>query len=54
MPPMLDPIVSSVQARLGESIDRADEWRREALAAVPSRDFAGALAAPGLSVIAEI
>ncbi|NQV07522.1 indole-3-glycerol-phosphate synthase [bacterium] len=51
---MLDPIVSSVRARLGETIERAGQWRRDSLAAEPPRDFAGALAAPGLSVIAEI
>jgi len=51
---MLDAIVASVKARLGAVIDNADDFRAAALAAPESRSFEAALAAPGLSVIAEI
>jgi indole-3-glycerol phosphate synthase len=51
---MLQPILDSVRAALGPIVARRGEWEERARAAGPGRDFAGALAAPGLSVVAEI
>lgn len=51
---MLDRIVEDVRARLPALLGRESHVRAAAEAADPPRDFAGALAAPGLSVIAEI
>jgi indole-3-glycerol phosphate synthase len=51
---MLESILSSVRARLGEVVERRDEWREAAQAAPPARGFVAALRAPGLSVIAEV
>jgi len=51
---MLEPILASVRARLGNVVARSDEWRGAAAGAPPARDFAGALRVPGLSVIAEV
>jgi indole-3-glycerol phosphate synthase len=51
---VLETILSSVRARLGEVRARRDEWREAALAAPPARGFAAALRTAGLSVIAEV
>ena len=50
---MLDNIISSVRNRLAALKAREGELRNAAESLPPARDFAGALAAPGLSVIAE-
>lgn len=50
---MLDPIITSVRGRLPALEARQDEVREAAGRMPPARDFAGALAVPGLSVIAE-
>ena len=50
---MLDNILDSVRSRL-PSLKAREDRLRESAASLPSpRDFAGALAAPGLSIIAE-
>jgi len=51
---MLGPILDSVQARLGAVIAETERHRSAALAAAPARDFAAALAVPGLSIVAEV
>jgi indole-3-glycerol phosphate synthase len=51
---MLDKIVADTRDRLPRLAARADEIRAAAAARPPARDFEGALAAHGLSVIAEI
>ncbi len=50
---MLDRVLTSVRRRLPEVRARQDRLREEAAGLAPPRDFAGALAGPGLSVIAE-
>ena len=51
---MLGPILDSVRTRLDSEIRRHAYWRAAAASAPPARDFGGALAAPGLSVVAEV
>jgi indole-3-glycerol phosphate synthase len=51
---MLDQILSKVRAGLDAVIAEEASYRRTAEGAPPGRGFAQALAAPGLSVIAEI
>ena len=51
---MLDSILASVRARLDDVIARGDVLRAEAAARPKARDFAGALSAAGLSIIAEV
>jgi indole-3-glycerol phosphate synthase len=51
---MLDQIVASVEARLPAVIGAAEALESAARSASPARDFAAALTAHGLSVIAEI
>ncbi len=51
---MLEPILQSVRARLDEVIGLEDELRGRAAQREDHRDFSAPLAAPGLSVIAEI
>lgn len=50
---MLDRILSSVRRRIPALEERGAELREAAGRMPPARDFAAALAAPGLSVIAE-
>ena len=50
---MLDNIIDSVRGRLPDLKARQAEVRDEAERMPPARDFAGALAAPGMSIIAE-
>ena len=50
---MLDNVLASVRRRLPEVKARQDELREAAAGLPPPRDFTGALASPGLSVIAE-
>ena len=50
---MLDNILDSVRRRLPDLAAREDRLRDAAGEMPPARDFTGALAAPGLSVIAE-
>lgn len=50
---MLDNILASVQRRLASLKARETSLRDTAEQIPPARDFAGALSAPGLSVIAE-
>lgn len=54
IPAVLDRIVDDVRSRLPAVIDRLPELEARAAAAGAPRDFAAALSAPGLSVIAEI
>ncbi len=51
---MLEAILQSVRARLGEVIDAEDELRARARRRVDHRDFVASLTTSGLSVIAEI
>ncbi len=51
---MLDPILASVRARLPAVVAAEAELRAIAAGMPPARDFAGALRADGLSVIAEV
>ena len=51
---MLEQILESVRARLGDVVRDEEEWRAAAADALPVRDFVGALTTPGLSVIAEV
>lgn len=50
---MLDDIIASVRSRLPDLLARRDQVRQTAEGMPPARDFAPALVAPGLSVIAE-
>ena len=50
---MLDDIIASVRRRLPALRQGEDRLREEARRRGPARDFVGALAGPGLSVIAE-
>ncbi len=54
MQPMLDPIVTSTRDRIARLLPLAGELSDRAGAMPAPRGFAGALAAPGLSVIAEV
>lgn len=51
---MLDPIIEATRLRIDAIRQDVDELRRRALAMPPARGFGAALAAPGLSVIAEV
>ena len=50
---MLDKVLTSVRRRLPEVRARQERLREAAAGLPPPRDFTGALAGPGLSVIAE-
>ena len=50
---MLDKVLASVRGRLPEVRARQDQLFEEVARLPPPRDFTGALAGPGLSVIAE-
>ena len=50
---MLDDIIASVRRRLPDLLERREKVRRVTESMPPARDFASALAAPGLSIIAE-
>jgi indole-3-glycerol phosphate synthase len=54
LPDILERILAVKRREVTALAPRADELRRQAEAMPPPRDFPGALAAPGLSVIAEI
>lgn len=51
---MLDRILDATRARLPAIQARADDLYRQAMESPPPPSFAGALAAPGMSVIAEV
>jgi len=51
---MLEDIVESVRARLPAVVAAEEALRGDAAAVPPARGFAGALAVPGLSVVAEV
>ena len=50
---MLDQIITDARQRLPGVLGRASEIRAAAEAAVPARDFLGALTQPGMSIISE-
>jgi indole-3-glycerol phosphate synthase len=54
MSPVLDSILDSVRARLGDVVAAEASLRADAADLPPARDFAAALAGRGLAVIAEI
>lgn len=54
LPDILERILAVKRREVAALAPRADELRRQAQAMPPPRSFPGALAAPGLSVIAEI